>query len=107
MIDVPSTESVVAVLEANRAGSMAAAAVQLGVTHGAVSRRVQAVEHWLGAPVFERVGRGVRLTPQGALFVRRAERSLSAIEAFRFARLNPSEALAKTATPSAPAARAA
>jgi DNA-binding transcriptional LysR family regulator len=72
-----------AVVEAARSGSMAAAADRLGVTHGAISRRIQAVEHWLGCPVFERGGRGVRLTAQGSQFVRRAERGLGSIEALR------------------------
>lgn len=85
MLDIPSSDSVLATLEAARTGSMAAAAAaaELGLTHGAVSRRIAAVEHWLGAPVFERFGRGVRLTPQGQIFVRRAERSLTSLAALR------------------------
>lgn len=83
MLDIPSSDAVVAALEAARTGSMAAAAAELGLTHGAISRRIAAVEHWLGAPVFERVGRGVRLTPQGQIFVRRAERSLASLAALR------------------------
>ncbi len=83
MEDLPATEAMIAVLEAGRTGSMAAAADRLGVTHGAVSRRIQAVERWLGAPVFERRGRGVHLTAQGSQFVRRAERALGSIETLR------------------------
>lgn len=78
-MDLPSTECLLAVVAAAERGSVSAAALELGVTHGAVSRRVQAVEHWLGVPVFERHGRGVRLTPVGAKFVKRVERSLRAI----------------------------
>jgi DNA-binding transcriptional LysR family regulator len=78
-MDLPPTEGFAAVLAAAERGSVSAAAVELGVTHGAVSRRIQAVEHWLGVPIFERHGRGVRLTPLGALFVKRVERSLRAI----------------------------
>src|SRR5690606_4031491 len=48
MIDIPSSDAVIAVIESARAGSMAAAATELGVTHGAISRRIQHVEHWLG-----------------------------------------------------------
>ena len=62
---------------------MSAAATELGITHGAVSRRIVSVEHWLGAPIFERLGRGVRLTEQGQVFVRRAERSMSALGTLR------------------------
>lgn len=83
MLNIPSSDSLVAAIEAARAGSMAAAAEQLGITHGAVSRRIQSLEQWLGAPVFERRGRGVVPTSQGLIFLRRAERSLSAIEALR------------------------
>ena len=81
MLDLPPTEAVLAVLAAAQRGSFSAAAVDLGVTHGAVSRRVQAVEHWLGTPVFERHGRGVRATPLGSLFISRATRSLTELAA--------------------------
>lgn len=79
MTDLPPTDAMLAVLVAAERGSLSAAAVELGVTHGAVSRRVQAVEHWLGTTVFERHGRGVRVTPLGSLFVARARRSLDAL----------------------------
>lgn len=83
MLNIPPSETLVAAIEAERTGSMAAAADRLGITHGAVSRRILSLEQWLGTPVFERLGRGVRPTPQGIIFLRRAERSLSAIEALR------------------------
>lgn len=51
------------------AGSFSAAATASGITHGAISRRVAAVENWLGVPLFERHGRGVTLTPDGQRFV--------------------------------------
>ncbi|WP_414712665.1 LysR family transcriptional regulator [Sphingopyxis sp.] len=73
----------IAAIEAARTGSMTAAAAGLGITHGAVSRRILSLEQWLGTPIFERLGRGVRPTPQGIIFLRRAERSLNAIEALR------------------------
>lgn len=83
MLNIPPAEAIIAAIEAARTGSMAAAAQRLGVTHGAVSRRIQSLEYWLGAPVFERLGRGVRLTAQGMVFLRGAERSLTAIETLR------------------------
>lgn len=83
MLDIPSSDAAIAVIASARGGSMTAAASELGVTHGAISRRIQQVEHWLGAPVFERFGRGVRLTPQGQIFLRRAERSLGSLAALR------------------------
>lgn len=62
---------------------MVAAASHLEVTHGTVSRRVKDAEHWLGIPIFDRLGRGVRLTIQGRMFVRRAERSLAGLASIR------------------------
>ncbi|MES2057558.1 MAG: LysR substrate-binding domain-containing protein [Pseudomonadota bacterium] len=82
MAALPATEAFVALLGAARCGSLSAAAEELGLTHGAVSRRIHAVERWLGAPAFERHGRGVRLTPLGAALVRRTERSLGALADF-------------------------
>ncbi|MBB2999256.1 MULTISPECIES: LysR substrate-binding domain-containing protein [Paraburkholderia] len=52
-----------------QAGSFSAAATASGVTHGAISRRVAAVENWLGVRLFERHGRGIELTPDGQRFV--------------------------------------
>ena len=83
MLNIPTSEALIAAIEAARTGSMTAAAELLGITHGAVSRRILSLEQWLGTPVFERLGRGVRPTPQGIIFLRRAERSLNAIEALR------------------------
>jgi DNA-binding transcriptional LysR family regulator len=76
-IGLPPLEALAAVLSAARVGSFSAAAVELGITHGAVSRRVHAVESWLGVAVFERHGRGVRLTPTGEHFARQVEQALS------------------------------
>ena len=44
-----------------RLGSTVAAAAELGVTHGAISKQVALLERWLGVPLFERGGG--RLTP--------------------------------------------
>ena len=48
-----------------RHGSFTAAAVELGVTLGAVSRQVKALEAELECPLFLRLHRGVELTPEG------------------------------------------
>jgi DNA-binding transcriptional LysR family regulator len=55
--------------EVARAGSIRKAAEQLHVTASAVNRRVMDLEEELGAPLFERRARGVRLTAAGELFV--------------------------------------
>jgi LysR family glycine cleavage system transcriptional activator len=53
---------------AARTGSYAAAAVELGLTHGAVSRQVGALEAWLGQKLFRRDGRRMVATPIAAMF---------------------------------------
>lgn len=53
-------------------GSLRAAARQLGVAQPAISRSIRELEQELGAVLFERSARGVKLTPIGELFLRRA-----------------------------------
>jgi DNA-binding transcriptional LysR family regulator len=77
---LPPLEGLHAVLVAAQGGSFTVAAETLGLTHGAISRRVAAVEAWLGTSIFERHGRGVRLTPAGQRFTRQIEQALESIE---------------------------
>ena len=53
-------------------GSLRAAARRLDVAQPAITRSIREVEQELGATLFERHARGVRLTEIGAAFVRRA-----------------------------------
>lgn len=53
---------------AARTGSYAAAAEELGLTHGAVSRHVATLEAWLGQKLFRRDGRRMVATPIAAMF---------------------------------------
>ncbi|MBX9846014.1 MAG: LysR family transcriptional regulator [Xanthobacteraceae bacterium] len=55
--------------EVARSGSIRKAADQLNVTASAVNRRIMDLEEELGAPLFERRPRGVRLTAAGEVFV--------------------------------------
>jgi DNA-binding transcriptional LysR family regulator len=55
--------------EVARCGSIRKAAEQLNVTSSAVNRQVLDLEEELGAPLFERRPRGVRLTAAGEVFV--------------------------------------
>lgn len=51
---------------AARLGSFKDAAVELGVTHGAISRHIPLLEDWLGPPaLFRQLNRRVALTPTG------------------------------------------
>ena len=55
--------------EVARTGSIRKAADHLNVTASAVNRRIMDLEEELGAPLFERRPRGVRLTAAGEVFV--------------------------------------
>ena len=54
------------------AGSLRAASRALGLAQPAISRSIQELEHSLGAQLFIRGARGVRLTPLGQTFLVRA-----------------------------------
>ncbi|MDM0086992.1 MULTISPECIES: LysR family transcriptional regulator [unclassified Variovorax] len=56
--------------EIARAGSIRQAAERLHVAPSAVNRRLQDIEEELGAAIFERLPRGMRLTAAGELFIR-------------------------------------
>jgi DNA-binding transcriptional LysR family regulator len=63
-----------------RCGSIRKAADQLNVTSSAVNRRVMDLEDELGAPLFERRPRGVRLTAAGEVFVNYLRRQDGEVE---------------------------
>lgn len=50
---------------AARLASFRAAAMELNVTPTAVSHQIRGLEQWLGTLLFERLGRGVRLSEAG------------------------------------------
>ncbi|MFJ8233986.1 LysR family transcriptional regulator [Streptomyces sp. NPDC094448] len=60
-----------------RAGSLSAAAAELNHTQSAVSRQIAGLERQLGVPLLERHARGVRPTPAGEVFRRRALATLN------------------------------
>jgi len=66
-----------------RSGSIRKAAEQLHVTASAVNRRIADLEDELGAPLFERLPRGMRLTAAGELFVHYLRRQTSDAERMR------------------------
>ena len=71
---LPPLDTLRAFEAAAKSGSFSAAADRLNLTHGAVSRQIAKLEHWLGLKVFERGARGVALTIEGQrLFLRTSE----------------------------------
>ncbi|ADG88810.1 LysR family transcriptional regulator [Thermobispora bispora] len=65
---------------AARTGSFTAAAAELNYTQSAVSRRIAALEAEAGGPLFERLPRGVRLTPAGEVLHRYAREVLERLD---------------------------
>lgn len=64
---------------AARTRSYTAAADELGLTHGAVSRHVATLEAWLGQTLFRREGRRMVATPTAALFAGEVAHALAII----------------------------
>ena len=64
---------------AARTGSFSSAADRLNLTHGAVSRQIAKLEHWVGLRLFERRARGVALTIEGQRLFQRTSEALSLI----------------------------
>ncbi|HWU75133.1 MAG TPA: LysR family transcriptional regulator [Rhodanobacter sp.] len=63
--ELPSLNALRAFEVAARLESVSHAAIELHVTHGAVSRQIRALEADLGVPLFNRAGRGLTLTAAG------------------------------------------
>ena len=69
--------------EVARAGSIRRAAARLNVAASAVNRQILKLEAEFGTPLFERLPRGLRLTPAGDLVVRHARATLHDFERMR------------------------
>jgi LysR family transcriptional regulator, cyn operon transcriptional activator len=65
------------------AGGVALAMGQLPLSQPAASRQIQALEAELGVPLFDRMGRRLRLTTEGEEIVRRARRLLQDADSLR------------------------
>lgn len=84
---------------AARANSLSAAADELGITHGAVSRQVKVLEDWLGQPLFERQGQRSVATDHARAFAAEISAAFDLIgdAAVRFGR-TPSTRVVKVNT---------
>jgi LysR family transcriptional activator of glutamate synthase operon len=67
-------------LEVARLEHVTEAARSLHVTQSSLSKTIQRLEEDLGAPLFDRIGRKLRLNEFGSRFLRRAERALFELE---------------------------
>lgn len=76
---IPSTSMLMAFDAAARTGSFTAAARELNLTQGAVSRQVGALENQLGVVLFERIRKTVQLTETGKIYAGEIHRALQAI----------------------------
>lgn len=63
--DLPPLNALRAFEAAARLNSVSAAADELNVTHGAVSRQIKTLEEHLGLALFSKEGRGLKLTDSG------------------------------------------
>ena len=63
--EIPSLDDLRAFHAAARLGSVRLAAEELALTHGAVSRRITKLSEDVGLRLFEKAGRGLRLTAAG------------------------------------------
>ena len=78
---LPSIPSLLALEAVDRLGSASAAAEELNLTQGAVSRQLQVLEGQLGVTLLIRDKQRLRLTPAAADFVAEARRTLHRLAA--------------------------
>jgi LysR family transcriptional regulator, glycine cleavage system transcriptional activator len=80
---LPSLQALRVLDAAARLGSFSEAAAELGLTHGAVSHQVSALEAWTGITLFERRGRRMAPTAAALSMMARSRPALRALgEAF-------------------------
>lgn len=62
-------------------GHLGRAARRLHISQPPLTRQIRSLEEELGAPLFERTPRGMRLLPTGTTFLRHARRVLAEVDA--------------------------
>jgi len=88
--DLPPLQALRCFEAVARLGSVTGAAQALHVTHSAVSQQVRQLEELLGLSLFERAGRGLRLSENGRLYAMQVRAALQGIgEATRALRVRP------------------
>lgn len=76
---LPSLTALVTFEASARTGSFTSAANQLGVTQAAVSKRISALEHDIGCPLFERRNRRIVLTDAGEMLFATVQTSFDSL----------------------------
>ncbi len=76
---LPSTSALAAFDSVARLGTFSAAAEELSLTQGAISRQIATLEEQLGVLLFERTSRGVNLTEAGTDYARAIASALAEI----------------------------
>lgn len=79
-MDVAHLKTLIHVAET---GDLSKAADRLGVVQPALSRHIRHLEDWIGAPLFERHGRGMTITEVGRQAVEHAARAMAELDAMR------------------------
>lgn len=77
---IPPLETLLCFDAAARHESYTRAAQELSLTQSAVSRRIQALEEFLGVALFRRTRHGVALTASGTIYARQMAQRLAAME---------------------------
>ncbi len=77
---LPSLRGMRAFEAAARLGSLTRAALELNVTHAAVSHQIRALEAEVGIPLFLRQARGVELTAQGQRYLPALSRAFDLLD---------------------------
>lgn len=80
MPSLPPLAALKAFLAACRTGSYTAAAEELHVTHGAISRQIRSLEQWLGQTLFEKSGQRMAPTFHALEFAREMSEALERID---------------------------
>ncbi len=76
-MDIANLKAFVCIAET---GSFSLASAELFITQPAISKRISALEEELGTPLFDRIGRKVRLTEAGKTLQEHAQRILKEID---------------------------
>ena len=90
-MDIPALQAFLAVAES---GSFSRAAERIYLTQPAISKRIATLEKELDARLFDRIGRGIHLTPAGEALLTRARHVLKELEDVKRGIANLSGAIA-------------